>query len=172
MLAVFIDHLADDLFRLSRSFAGGRQRRISRQPNIHVRKIREILREKLRLQLRHENTAADKKQQRTRHHFPTIVDGPVTDSIILCGETFRSSFRNRHLKLRFEQVVAQQRDERHRYESRCDQRTRNNHRQCKYEFTGRTFKHKERKISNDIRDRRVKNCRCEFGWSKPRCNYR
>src|SRR5262245_55243581 len=51
MMTILIDDLANDLFRLNRSLTCCRQWRISRQPNVDIRKVRKILREKLRLQL-------------------------------------------------------------------------------------------------------------------------
>src|SRR5690349_949856 len=96
MLTVLIDYFANDLFRLFRRLARCRQRRIRRQPNVDIRKVRKILREELRLQLRHEHAAADQKQERAGHDFPTMLNGPRAELVITSSKTFRTSLLDRH----------------------------------------------------------------------------
>src|ERR1051325_4528229 len=101
MLSVFVYHFPNDLFRLSRRLAGRRQRRISRQPDVDVRKIRQVFRKELRLELRHDFAAGKQKHEGAGHYFPAMIDGPRAETVISSSKTFLASLGNRQLKLRF-----------------------------------------------------------------------
>src|SRR6185503_7545643 len=110
---------------------------------------------------------AEQQQNRARHHLPTVIDGPRAKLVITSGKTLLTPLSDWHFKLRFQQVITKKRNKRHRYQPRRHERTGNHDRQRINELTCRSLDHQERKISNDIRDRRVENRGCEFRRSKP-----
>src|SRR5439155_19114543 len=74
-LPEFFYRVANHLFCLCRCFVSRLQRRSLRQPDVDVRKILEIFREKLRLELAHQQSAERQEGKRCSHHFPAMIDG-------------------------------------------------------------------------------------------------
>src|SRR5215208_8284094 len=96
-----------------------------------------------------------------------MIDGPCAKAVVLSGETFFAALFDRLLSFRPQQVITQQRNERHGHYSRRDQRTNEHYRKRVEKLTHRSPEHQEGKISEDIGDRCVNDCFRELRWAMP-----
>jgi hypothetical protein len=169
LAAVLRGDAADDLFTLSRGAIGGGERRVFGQPDVDIREIRIVLREEARLQLRADRGAAGEKHERCEQHLPTVVDSPRAEAVVRAEETARAQLGARHFLLRAaaQEVIAEERDERHRHDARRDERAGQHDRQRVEKDAGVAFEDQQRQVGDDVRDRGEENRGGELRRSEP-----
>src|SRR5262249_57911184 len=86
-----LDHRKDQFLRRKGGPVRRGERRVFRQPQIHVREVRKILREECLFELPHEKPAERQKDERTGKDLPTVVNGRGADTVIKSREAFLSS---------------------------------------------------------------------------------
>src|SRR5262249_59370042 len=106
-LAVFFDHRTDHLFRSKGGLVRRGERRVFRQPHIHVREVRQILREEGLFELPHEKPAERQKDERTGKDLPTVVNGRGAYTVIKSRKAFLSPLLNAGFRLLPQQVLTE-----------------------------------------------------------------
>src|SRR4029077_14409385 len=121
LFAVFFGYLAHDFFSTPYCFIRRRKRCIFRQPHIELRKIRKVFREEIRFEPAASQSAGRQQNERAKQHLPTIIDGPVADSVIKSWEPFLAPFLDGWFKLWPQQEITDERNECHCHDQRGDQ---------------------------------------------------
>src|SRR5215475_9034490 len=113
-----------DVFGLPGYFGGRHQWRVVREPNINRGPVLDVIRKKLAPQLLGHEYSGDQQYQRAGEYLPAVLDGPCRDARIGAGESVLPSLLYRRFRLSAgsKQVVSEQRNKRHRYQPRGDQR--------------------------------------------------
>ena len=103
---------------------------------------------------------------------PAVIRWRRADAIVEAAESRvrRSSGVSSTVFVWAEQVVAEERDEGHRDEARCDERAGHHDRQAVEKFAGGAVEREEREIGDDVGDRREEDGVGEFCWSEPACD--
>jgi hypothetical protein len=169
-LELVAGQLADDSLRLHGRAVGGGERRVLRQPDVHVEEVLEVLGEELLLELAREERSERQERERARDHAPAVLDRPGPDAVVAGGKSRLAPFLDRCLGLGPEQVVAEQRDERHRDEARRHQRAADHHGQAVHEVPGVAGQKQERQVGHDVGDGGVEDGGRELGGAEPGCH--
>src|SRR5208282_1496796 len=124
-----LNHLPDHPFGLHCSIVGDAQRSVIRQPNIQIKPILDIFRKELGLKLRTEQPAYNQEDQRPAEDSPSVFYGFADEFVVKAVESSLSSLLDRRLSLcrSTQNVIAQERNKRHRNTERAKQRRSHHH---------------------------------------------
>src|SRR5215469_229523 len=134
------NHLPDDSFSLHCGVVGDAQRRVIRHPNIQIKPILNIFGKELGLKPRTEQAASDQENQGSSEDCPTVFYGLADKFVIEAVESSLPSFLNRRFSLcgSAQNVVAEERNKRHRNKERAQQRSRHHDRKALRELASIT----------------------------------
>src|ERR1700757_5168270 len=127
-----VNHLPDDSFGLQGSIVGDAQGSVIRQPNIQIKPILDIFGKELGLKSRTEQPASDQENQGPGEDSPSVFYGFADESVVEAVKSlFPSLFDGRFsFCWSTQNVVAQERNKRHRNNVSAQQGSRHHHREA------------------------------------------
>src|SRR5271167_4624382 len=167
-----VNHLPDDSFGPRCSIVGSAQGGVIRQPNIQIKPILDIFGKELGLKPRTEQGAWNQENQGPDEDSPTVFYGLADESVIEAVKSPLPSLLDGRFSFCWstQNVVAQERNKRHRNNVRAQQGSRHHHREALQELAGIAGEHQKWQVGDNIRDGRVENRGCQLCRAEPAGN--